>query len=114
MPARPPGGAVDSKTVGFFFLKISKEIGKSCCKNRTREAREPHTPGGGVRREKKNMQNGQSVFSASLPRSRSLFSVVFQTFCLTTRAYLNTRKYGLFCSLEEQGLFYEGLNEVNR
>ena len=23
----------------------------------------------------------------------------FQTFCLTARAYLNTQKYGLFCSL---------------
>ena len=30
---------------------------------------------------------------------RSLFSASFQTFCLTARAYLNTQKYGLFCSL---------------
>ena len=37
---------------------------------------------------------------ASLPRSRSLFSASFQTFCLTARAYMNTQKYGLFCSLE--------------
>ena len=29
----------------------------------------------------------------------SLFSASFQTFCLTARAYLNTQKYGLFCSL---------------
>ena len=35
-------------------------------------AREPHTP---------------------------LVSASFQTFCLTARAYLNTQKYGLFCSL---------------
>ena len=33
------------------------------------------------------------------PQSRSLFSGSFQTFCLTARAYLNTQKYGLFCSL---------------
>ena len=33
------------------------------------------------------------------PQSRSLFSASFQTFCLTVRAYLNTQKYGLFCSL---------------
>ena len=57
----------------FFFLKISKEIGKAWRKSLTREAREPHTP----------------VGQAS-----------FQTFCLTARAYLNAHKYGLFCSLE--------------
>ena len=33
------------------------------------------------------------------PQSHSPFSASFQTFCLTTRAYLNTQKYGLFCSL---------------
>ena len=44
------------------------------------------------------MQNGQSVFLASLP-SLALFSASFQTFCLTARADLNTQKYGLFCSL---------------
>ena len=44
-----------------------------------REAREPHTP--------------------VSPQSRSLFSASFQTFCLTARAYLNTQKYWLFCSL---------------
>ena len=32
---------VDCKTVGFFFLKISKEVGKAWCKSNTRE---PHTP----------------------------------------------------------------------
>ena len=31
--------------------------------------------------------------------TRSLFSASFQTFCLTARAYLNTQKYGLCCSL---------------
>ena len=72
---------LDCKTVGSF-LKISKEIGKACRKSLTCEAREPNTP-----------------VLASLPRSRSLFSASFQTFCLTARAYLNTQKYGLFCSL---------------
>ena len=42
-----------------------------------------------MRREKKSVS----------PQSRSLFSASFQTFCLTARAYLNTQKYGLFCSL---------------
>ena len=34
------------------------------------------------------------------PQSRSLLSTSFQTFCLSVLAYLNTQKYGLFCSLE--------------
>ena len=42
------------------------------------------------------------IFSVS-PQSRSLFSASFQTFCLTARAYLNTQKYGLFCSLVKPG-----------
>ena len=34
------------------------------------------------------------------PQSHSpSVSASFQTFCLTARAYLNTQKYGLFCSL---------------
>ena len=45
-------------------------------------------------REKKT----DRIFSVS-PQSRSLFSASFQTFHLTARAYLNTQKYGLFCSL---------------
>ena len=36
---------------------------------------------------------------AVTPQSHSPFSASFQTFCLTARAYLNTQKYGLFCSL---------------
>ena len=43
------------------------------------------------------------IFRVS-PQSRSLFSVSFQTFCLTARAYLNTQKYGLFCSLTMLGV----------
>ena len=38
------------------------------------------------------------IFSVS-PQSLSMFSASFQTFCLTSRPYLNTQKYGLFCSL---------------
>ena len=61
---------LDCKTVGFF-LKISKEFGKAWRKSLTRAKR------------------------ASLtrpPQSRSLFSALFQTFCLTARAYLNKQK----------------------
>ena len=66
---------LDCKTVGFF-LKISKAIGNAWRKSLTRARR------------------------ASLsPQSHSLFSASFQIFCLTARAYLNTQKYGLFCSL---------------
>ena len=43
-------------------------------------------------------RNTDRIFSVS-PQSRSLFSASFQTFCLTARAYLNTQKYGPFCSL---------------
>ena len=67
---RPP---LECKTVGFF-LKISKEIGKAWRKSPARANR------------------------ASLTRP-SLFSALFHTFCLTAGAYLNTHKYGLFCSL---------------
>ena len=42
------------------------------------------------------------IFSVS-PQSHSPFSASFQTFCLTARTYLNTQKYGLFCSLEARG-----------
>ena len=45
------------------------------------------------------------IFSVS-PQSRSLFSASFQTFCLTARVYLNTQKYGLFCSLVMSKLDY--------
>ena len=64
----------------LLSMKIGKEIGKACRKSLTRAKR------------------------ASLPRSRSLFSASFQTFCLTTRAYLNTQKYRLFCSLHDYEL----------
>ena len=41
----------------------------------------------------------KSLTLASWRVKRSLFSASFQTFCLTARAFLNTQKYGLFCSL---------------
>ena len=65
---------LDCKTVGFS-LKISKEIGKAWRKSLTVS-----------------------------PQSCSVFSASFQTFCLTARAYLNTQKYGLFCSLANASL----------
>ena len=68
---------LDCKTVGFF-LTISKEIGKAWRKSLT------------------------PAKCASLSLSLSVFILVpvtFQTFCLAARAYLNTQKYGLFCSL---------------
>ena len=43
------------------------------------------------------------IFRVS-PQSRSLFSASFKAFCLTARAYLNTQKYGLFCSLTLLGV----------
>ena len=61
---------------------------------------------------KKSVKRGVRVLSAKLTSltrpsgawpvrrlSRSLFSASFQTFRLTASAYLNTQKYGLFCSL---------------
>ena len=41
------------------------------------------------------LQNGRFFF---LKISKEI-DKAFQTFCLTARAYLNTQKYGLFCSL---------------
>ena len=73
--------SLDCKTVGFF-LKLSKEIGKAWRKSVTRANR------------------------ASL--TRPLFSASLHTFCLTARAYLNTQKYGLFCSLIIHELFITG------
>ena len=76
---------VDCKTVGFF-LKISKKKKGKVSVSLTRAKRASLT--NPTTRE----------FSVS-PQSRSLFSASFQTFCLTARAYLNTQKYRLFCSL---------------
>ena len=73
---------LDCKTVGVFFSK-----GKAWRKSLTRAKRASLT------RPRVSLQ------------SRSLFSASFQTFCLTARAYLNTQKYGLFCSLRNAGRF---------
>ena len=81
-----PESKIDCKTNGFFFLKISKEIGKALRKSLTR--------------------------ASLIPQSHSPFSASFQTFRLTARAYLNTQKYRLFCSLNPRLLF--GIPSVNR
>ena len=50
----------------------------------------------------KSVKRGVRVLSARSVRAshaRKAFSASFQIFCLTARAYLNTQKYGLFCSL---------------
>ena len=75
---------LDCKTVGFFSKSVKKSV-----KRGVRALRARSVQVGRVRREKKNLS----------PQSRSLFSASFQTFCLTALAYLNTQKYGLFCSL---------------
>ena len=62
---------LDCKTVGFF-LKISKEICKGCCKSLTR-----------AKRSNLTRPEARETFLVSLPRSRSRG---FQTFCLTARA----------------------------
>ena len=43
------------------------------------------------------------AFLASPPSLALCFSASFQTYCLTASAYLNTQKYGLFCSLYRSG-----------
>ena len=78
-------GNLDCKTVSFFFSKsVKKSVKRGVRVLRARSSRASHA----------------HIFSVS-PQSRSLFSASFQTFCLTVRAYLNTQKYGLFCSLVE-------------
>ena len=62
-----------------------------------REAREPYTPVGHVRR---NVRRNVRRLSQSL----SPFSASFQTSCFTTRAYSKTSKYGLFCVYNQRRL----------
>ena len=72
---------VDCKIVGFFFSKsVKKSVRRGVRVLRARSARALHA---------------RSVS----PQPHSPFSASFETFCLTARAYLNTQKYGLFCSL---------------
>ena len=73
----------------FLFLKIRKKSARrGVPESYAREAREPYSPVGHVRRIVRRHSQSRSPFSAS-----------FQTFCFTTRAYFKTPKYGLFCSL---------------
>ena len=70
---------LDCKTVGFFFSQNRFSVAKE---SHTCEERKTHTVS---------------------PQSCSPFSALHQTFCLTACAYLNTQKYGLFCSLWSYG-----------
>ena len=75
---------LDFKTVGFF-LKISKEIGKAWRKGLM-------------------LAKGASLTPCEARKkvSLSVFSLVPNILCcLTACAYLNTQKYGLFCSCLE-------------
>ena len=67
---------IDCKTVGFFSKSVKKSVKRGVRVLRARSARASHAP----------------------------FSASFQTFGLTARAYLNTQKYGLFCSLLSRSL----------
>ena len=80
----------------FFFSKsLKKSVKRGVRVLRAWSARASHARRACEAREK----------SVS-PQSRSLFSALFQTFCLTARAYLNTQKYGLFCSLSTSRLVH--------
>ena len=56
----------------------------------------------GVRVLRAREREKQTVFLASLPSLALCFKPCSRPFCLTARAYLNTQKYGLFCSLGEK------------
>ena len=84
-PVKTRLGPVDCKTVVSKSVKKSGKRGASHAR-KVCEAREKNP-----------------IFSVS-PQSRSLFLASFQTFCLTACAYLNTQKFGLFCSLRACGL----------
>ena len=80
---------LDGKTVGFFFSQNRFSVAEESHARSTRVLQARRA----CRREKK-----KRIFSVS-PQYRSLFSASLQAFCLTVCAYLNTQKYGLFCSL---------------
>ena len=84
---------LDCKTVGFF-LKISKEIDEAWRKSRMRAKRASLTRPSACEASEKKQKKKQRLSPVSL----SVFSLA-PAFCLTARAYLNTQKYGLFCSL---------------
>ena len=73
---------LDCKTVVFFSKSVKKSVKRGVRVLRGRRARSARARRACEAREKKPQ-----------------FSASFQTFCLTARAYLNTQKYGLLCSL---------------
>ena len=88
-----------AKQLVFFSKSVKKSVERGVRVLRARGAWASHTRRAYEAREKKR------IFSIS-PQSHSPFSASFQTCCLTARAYLNTQKYGLFCSLgKERGTF---------
>ena len=114
-----PSYCLDCKTVGFFFSKSLKKLASHADvhkdSSRVPAPRTSNIRGAGTRDETlrtsawdaiKKWVCGVSLSRAKrascvavYPQSHSPFSASFQTFCLTARTYLNTQKYGLFCSL---------------
>ena len=82
----------------FFSKSVKKSVKRGVRVLRARSARASHVIEYAKIRTVLQSKGTVRIFSVS-PQSRSLFSASFQTFCLTARAYLNTQKYGLFCSL---------------
>ena len=78
------------KTVGFFSKSVKKsaECGVRVLRARSARASHAHRAWWGVRKRKKRLS----------PVSLSVFSLV-PDLLFDFRAYLNTLKYGLFCSL---------------
>ena len=79
---------LQNSRVFFFFSKSVKKLVKHSLRVLRARSASLTRPTGVLR------ACGVSVS----PQSRSLFSALFRAFCLTSRAYLNTQKYGLFCS----------------
>ena len=89
---------LDCKTVGFFLSKsVKKSVKRGVRVLRARSVRA--SPARTPARRACEGREKKRIFIVS-PQSRSLFSASFQTFCFTTREYLSTQKYGLFCSLD--------------
>ena len=79
------------QTAVFFSKSVRKSVKLGVRVLHARSARASHARRACEAREKKR------IFSVS-PQSHSPVSASFQTFRLTARTYLNTQKYGLFCS----------------
>ena len=93
-------GTINCKTVGFFSKSVKKSGKRGLGVLRARSAPASHACRACEARLGRDAK--ESIFSVS-PQSHFPFSASFQTFCLTAQAYLNTQRYGLFCSLTEQG-----------